>query len=108
MSSKLPSWSDAATLIKAYQNDALHIPTKNGEKLNGLMVDADHVREIIDNPDHTIKKLFMVFGMRGEGTDKEVNLVLMGVDEDDKVVPDPAYDFCDPCPTACSDLEHHL
>lgn len=108
MSSKLPSWTDAAALINTYLNDSLVIPTSGGQKLKGLMIDADHIREIIDNPSHNIQKVFMIFGMKKSGTNKEVNLVLVGIDDKNKMVTDPAYDYCDPCPNSCVDLESHL
>lgn len=108
MSSQLPNWAAAAELINTYLDDSLVIPTTGGQKLKGLMIDADHIREIIDNPSHNIQKVFMIFGMKKSGTNKEVNLVLVGIDDNDKLVTDPAYDYCDPCPNDCGDLSSHL
>ena len=62
MSKKIEDWTtEAVPMILNYQNDdSLFIPTAGGAKLKGLMVDAEHVLNIINNPDHNIKKLFIL------------------------------------------------
>lgn len=105
MSKKIDWSTEAIAMIDAYKNSNLEIPGSTDEKIRGLMVDADHVREILDNPNHSIQKLFMVFGMKTDENDKQVfNMILVGVDDKDKIVMDPAYDYCLPCPEECSDL----
>jgi hypothetical protein len=100
--SKKINWSaEAIEMIDAYKNAGLHIPCADGQKMRGLMVDADHVLEILQNPNHTITKLFMVFGLKG---DQSFNIVLVGIDDKGKIVADPAYDYADPCPDQCADL----
>ncbi|WP_421753544.1 hypothetical protein [Croceimicrobium sp.] len=110
MSKKIEDWTtEAVPMILNYQNDdSLFIPTAGGAKLKGLMVDAEHVLNIINNPDHNIKKLFMICALRGDTDVQQFTMVLAGVDEDGKLVCDPAYEYLEPCPSNCANLDAHL
>ncbi|QNR24168.1 hypothetical protein [Croceimicrobium hydrocarbonivorans] len=111
MSKKITNWTaEAAEMILNYQNDDnLVLPTATGGKLKGLMVDKEHVMNMMENPDHNITKLFMIFGLKNEADGQQsFRIVLCGVDENDKMVIDPSYDYCDPCPLTCADLDAHL
>lgn len=104
--SKKINWStEALALLESYQNSDLHIPSDVDEKMRGLSIDADHVRAILDDPDHSIEKIFFVFGMKKNANQKDVfTAVVVGMDSDDNIVPETAYDFLNPCPETCGNL----
>lgn len=104
--SKKINWStEALALLESYQNSDLHIPSDVDEKMRGLSIDADHVRAILDDPDHSIEKIFFVFGMKKNADQKDVfTSVVVGIDDENKIVPETAYDYLEPCPLTCFDL----
>ncbi len=103
------NWDDAKKMITKYQQDPLVIPAGNGKKLNGLIVDASHLQAIINNEEHEIEKVFMILGMKeDEENGKQVTLVLAGISTDGQIIVDNCYDYLDPCPENCHDLQSHL
>lgn len=104
--SKKINWStEALAFIESYQNSDLHIPSDGDEKMRGLAMDADHVRAILDYADQSIEKVFFVFGMKKNADQKDVfTAVVVGMDAEDNLVTETAYDYLVPCPESCGNL----
>lgn len=107
--SQLIPWNDAKDLINCYQADEIHIPCLVDQKVHGFKVDAEHLKDLINREDHEIIKVFILIGMKKtEENGKQVNLVLAGVNADGEIVTDKCYDYLDPCPNNCHNLESLL
>lgn len=106
-------WTQARTMINAHtaHNGALRVDIGGAtEKLKGLTVDAQLLRNMINTTDaqgnYVYKEVFLMPAVKEENLgepepNQRFTIVLVGVDQSDNIVTSTALDYCDPCPQDC-------
>ena len=101
-------WDDVKLMVQKYwiHNQPLFIATGDIPELKvlkGLSIDANEVQDIINKG---AKEIFIMMAVRKKDLDKPKDdqyftTVICGVDEEGKIMEEPMYDYCEPCPDKC-------
>lgn len=101
-------------MINAYRDhpNKLMIKTSLGDRrLNGFRVDRSDIEDLLSDPN--AKEIFIMLGVASKDLGSEhaiqkFTTVLVALEHEfagnknsAKILTSKAYDFCDPCPTAC-------
>lgn len=111
--SELIAWDTAITMIKRYRdnehdNAIPHFNNSMDGFLNGFEIDAKLLRDILENPD--VNKVHLAFGRHDRiGGSTTLSTIFFGTTQNGEILKELTFDYCKPCPTACSDeLESEL
>ena len=107
-SDKIP-WDQVKKLAELYRKNPAALKTSVDGKieiLNGIRFTKESLDDLLNQTDKNIKEVFIMPIIRPEDegkptTEQLFTFALVGIDDQNNIVTDLAYEFGDPCPKEC-------
>jgi hypothetical protein len=106
MSSSI-NWSDAKTMLQAYQNNSkalLKTPPSGTETLKGFKIDKGDMQSIMNNPmvqDVIVMPAVKQSDLTKPDSEQSFTMIIAGLNSKGDIVENSAIDFMTPCPDSC-------